>query len=75
MSQKLTDWFTSDVKPVHVGCYEVDDKDDMPGRWYAYWDGSKFCFRSTTPNEAFEGKDYPTMLGKLVSWRGLAVEP
>lgn len=75
MSKQLTDWFPADVKPVHIGCYQVDDKDCFPGSWYAYWDGFKFCYRGQTPQDAFQEKDCVTGLEPLVLWRGLAEKP
>lgn len=75
MSKKLTPWFKGDAKPKHIGVYEVDDKDGISGNWFAYWDGAKFCYRSTTPEDAYRERCFSTDCKPLVKWRGLAEKP
>ena len=38
---ELTDWFPKKIKPVYVGCYEVN-MDSWPWPTLAEWDGKKW---------------------------------
>lgn len=40
---KLGPWHPKDVKPVHVGVYEVDMK-DKDGRAFSRWNGDEWSF-------------------------------
>ena len=73
--QKLTQWFPADVKPVHVGVYEVLYQNGKYGKRYRYWDGKKFCYQSFDSQHAFDKRYSSTRLPKYVEWRGLSEQP
>lgn len=58
---KLTPWFPADVKPVHVGVYEVRGSNHM---WL--WNGSLWCSAGKIPW---------ICQGQYKVWRGLANPP
>lgn len=74
---KLTPWFQKNVKPVHVGVYEVDRTHaNKISAWYAYWNGEKFMFRSSvSPYDAYNNSNFPSIIGDYTTWRGLAEKP
>lgn len=72
MSEKLTPWFDSRVKPVHIGVYEVAPDASSP--WYSYWDGVYFQGLSRTIDEAIYAICEKWNHGPL-KWRGLAEKP
>lgn len=67
---KKTKWFPADVKPVHVGVYEI--RHTALPRGFAMWDGLRWshlmCERYEEPHfefSPFQDKE----------WRGLAEKP
>ena len=69
--QELTEWFPADVKPVHVGRYQVSNPwiDDWFGEFEEseqewFWDGSKWVDRHGRPSYRQDRK-----------WRGLRSKP
>jgi len=74
--EKLTPWFSAEVKPVHIGVYQVDDGDDIDGEWYAYYDGSRFGYRCwISAEDAYQSRMAKTDCKPMVAWRGLVVKP
>lgn len=64
-----TEWFPEDVKPVHIGAYEISYPRRHPSHGQvalqgmpAHWDGKKWCY-STCPESPLASQDRP--------WRGL----
>ncbi|VVE85150.1 hypothetical protein [Pandoraea sputorum] len=79
MSQKLTDWFPADVKPVHKGVYELGWEDE-DGRCFANWDGKKWGFAQwqffhTSEETCQIAANMPGVFAIQTRWRGLAEEP
>jgi hypothetical protein len=72
---KLTDWFPADVKPVHVGVYEVLYENGCFGSRYRYWNGVRFCYQCMNSQKAFQKRNNHTGLDAFVSWRGIAEKP
>lgn len=78
MNPKLTPWFPSTVKPVHVGVYRTNLFFSGRGYYkYSYWDGKKWGWSSTLKERAnpANGKDYGMSPNQCKQWRGLAVKP
>jgi hypothetical protein len=76
MAKRLTPWFPANVKPVHVGRYEVIRKDvsaSYPQRTKLLWDGADWRHTSTSGDPRYEG-GHADMSGKN-KWRGLASAP
>jgi len=48
---EMTDWFPADLKPVHIGVYEVRY---FPYGKYCLWDGKKWSWTNTTVNKAYK---------------------
>jgi hypothetical protein len=73
----VTQWFNKDQKPSRVGVYEVDDADcrGESVKWFAYWNGDKFGYRTFDAPDALILRKEPTALPRLTQWRGLAVKP
>lgn len=76
---KLTEWYPADVKPVHVGVYEVRNSRPLhyraQGRLlgrYRYWDGNNWM--TAAPDDIWHG---PSIMGThdTHQWRGLAQDP
>ena len=73
---KLTPWFPETVKPMRVGVYQVKLDWFNPRDWYAYWNGKRFCYRSSTgPDDALRARYCETALPRIAIWRGLAEKP
>lgn len=73
----VTQWFPKLTKPPVPGVYEVEPpiviKAIKPFRWFAYFDGVKFGYRTcVSPQAAFEDRNEETALPPDVKWRGLA---
>lgn len=75
----VTQWLSRKTPPVHIGVYQVNEKDGW--RPYAYWDGQKFGFRvgpdfyfhDRDPiKEAYRLRKSLTLLPAFVAWRGIA---
>lgn len=82
MSEKLTEWFAPDAKPMREGVYELD-WEDTDGRCFCKWFGSgwgdaKWVGLSGNGSiemaiiKADRSEIYSDM---AVRWRGLAEEP
>lgn len=71
---KLTEWYPPDVKPVHVGVYEVEWRSDISGRlwsFYNYFDGSKFSWGQAIAAYAEPTRTFPDQAG-VIRWRGVS---
>lgn len=75
--QKLGPWHPEDVKPVHVGVYEVDMKDE-DGRAFSKWDGEGWSlmkwerFGNRTMQGAIDRAFAEgSMVSGALSWRGV----
>lgn len=64
---EMTDWFPVNVKPTHVGVYEVRY---FPTGKYCLWDGKKWAWCQTTVNYAYK---YASTKGASQHkiWRGI----
>jgi hypothetical protein len=65
-ARDLTDWFTAEVKPVHVGVYECQSFDARKSAFQGIWNGEHWCL--------FEFPHMPFKHQRRL-WRGLAKEP
>lgn len=77
----LTKWFPPDIKPVHVGVYNVNNvnpKDPAAMcHLYAYWDGKRWGISEFSPEDAYFYKDdhfVNSQANQNKYWRGL-VDP
>lgn len=54
---KLTNWFSPDVKPVHVGAYNISNVNPedpcATNRLFAYWDGKRWGISEFSPEDAY----------------------
>jgi hypothetical protein len=51
--EAYSDWFPREVKPVHIGVYEVRVKaNGKIVRWFSYWNGLYWCLSASTPESA-----------------------
>jgi hypothetical protein len=63
-----TEWFPADVKPVHVGIYQVESYLFFGEVWHAHWDGKLWSTAYMLPeyvNEHEKGSNQDRI------WRGL----
>ena len=67
----LTPWFPHDVKPVHMGVYEVDLV-ALNRRFYAHWDGRQWGWWATNPATAAGKLHRQWKSTTLGQWRGIA---
>lgn len=68
---KVTQWFTSDIKPKHKGVYERSHP-FMPGLMpYSYWNGKHWGFSRSTPYVANMDKAKRSAYQDC-KWRGIA---
>lgn len=65
MSEKVTDWFPAEVKPVRVGWYEREYASDWLTRACDWWDGSRWILCSYFGDHIGQGNDDRR-------WRGLS---
>jgi hypothetical protein len=74
--QNLTKWFPPNVKPVHVGVYEVDMSQINPkfDAVFQHWNGAFFGHASTTAAAAFSWRNEISVEQEF-HWRGLAEKP
>lgn len=63
---KTTDWFPADVRPAHVGYYEVCYADDATGTEFLYWSGERWQYKENLEQAPLWG------FSREESWRGLA---
>lgn len=78
MTEILTRWYSSKVKPVRSGVYNVSCKDtDQSGTWYAYFDGMQWYLFAITIESAhyYFLKDCHQQDARTVTWRGIYKEP
>jgi hypothetical protein len=62
MSKKMTPWFPSRIKPVHVGVYETD----LDGYFgYSFWNGKRWGDTAHKPELANEWRGM-----QQKKWRG-----
>lgn len=73
----VTEWFRMPTKPMHIGVYQVqeefDGNDSLEGEgliWYSYWDGLKFNWWDTTPDDAELNRERSTSAVAHI-WRGV----
>lgn len=73
--QKLTPWFSIDIKPAHLGVYQFDDGALVYRRWF----GNGFGFSHSTPERASQVTrvTWKWRERRLAGcrWRGLAKDP
>lgn len=67
---KYTDWFPPEIKPVHVGVYELED---LPYPFH-YWDGARW-FGAGARGEKIRLYAEQVDYGCRVRWRGLSEKP
>lgn len=68
---QVTDWIPCTTPPVREGVYEVMQHNES-GPFYAYWDGARFSYRSTSsPDMAFEKRNSGSLYGVPERWRGV----
>lgn len=72
---ELTEWFSSEVKPVHIGVYETDTLSGSIGLGFAYWDGEKRGNSRTSPDNAKNNQGNWQNAYQNKKWRGLSQEP
>lgn len=65
---KLTEWYTSDIKPVRTGVYPV--KNSIGGIRYSRWYRNKWRFMHATVESAENEKSQSFNQAKI--WRGIA---
>lgn len=77
---KLTKWFPADVKPVHVGVYEMEPGDDYV--WggskgqFQHWNGERWGgYSSSARLAALSNCVNFTSMHQNRRWRGLAEKP
>jgi hypothetical protein len=68
MTDELTPWFPTSVKPARIGFYDVRERGVLLS-WRRWWDGS--IWRINSPDAM--SSSINTMDG--IEWRGLAKEP
>jgi hypothetical protein len=73
--EAYSDWFPREVKPVHIGVYEVRVKaNGKIVRWYSYWNGTFWGMSSNTPGAANVLRETPSDAAAHAGgfeWRGL----
>ena len=70
MPGNKTPWFSPEVKPEHIGVYEIDVDGDL---LYAYWTGDYWLPVAYSPQEAEEQVQTPAKNQAKV-WRGFTEE-
>lgn len=71
MSQKLTDWFPADVKPMRVGVYECKRSAYSVLK---HWNGVWFGAWGVSADDAYDRKEQKSV-SQDEEWRGLAQPP
>jgi hypothetical protein len=66
---KLTQWFSGDVKPVHIGVYERRLK-FTTDVYYSLWDGENWQWLYWTVKDAAASAGAPSAFQNL-PWRGV----
>jgi len=66
---KLTDWFSENVNPVHVGVYQVNR--DKQGIWFRHWNGSYWSLCAEKPAYAEAARTVKSP-APAFPWRGIA---
>jgi hypothetical protein len=64
---EMTDWFPIDVKPVHIGVYEV--KGFSTGK-YCLWNGKSWAWCQSTVRYAYKYASTKNA-SQLKNWRGI----
>jgi hypothetical protein len=69
----LTKWFPTDVKPVHIGVYEIKFHlyEDQWDQGYAYWNGKEWSNNRHTVKWAYINRDHIEGAIQEKKWRGL----
>ena len=67
----LTDWFSEDVNPVHVGVYQIDR--GSQGKWYRFWNGEFWALCGETIQTAYAAKVIKSP-APAFPWRGIYKE-
>jgi hypothetical protein len=65
---KYTPWFPPEIKPVHVGVYQVFN--DFT---YAYWGGKRWGYVELSVKQAVASKN-TKFASQYKTWRGLTTE-
>lgn len=73
--QRLTEWFSSDVKPLILGVYQTGYRENGLAD-YSYWDGKGWGLKIDSIDMAeFVYKKYRYAQSQNFKWRGLAEDP
>ena len=72
---KLTDWFPSNVNPVHLGVYETKQKNHFHGTRFQFWNGKFWCAYSNTAKDAASHSNSNKSAVQNPAWRGRANNP
>lgn len=70
---EMTEWFDEDIKPVHIGIYEV-----YVSGYYSYWNGEVWSFWNYSIKELLKTYELDLHAGnthEFLAWRGLADKP
>lgn len=78
MSATVTQWFSKDIGPVHIGVYQTKlvapiSRKTSNNKRFSYWDGFSWCDSRDTIDEATNVSWLPNDHSKV--WRGLASQP
>jgi hypothetical protein len=66
MKKQLTPWFSSSIKPVHVGVYETDIDGVAWSKGFSFWNGKCWGNTEDLPEWARDGIGV-----QCKKWRGL----
>ena len=74
---KLTSWFPANVKPVHIGVYEIAYHlfEDEWSNGFSYWNGKKWANSCCSIRSAYENRTWFEGAIQEKKWRGLAEQP
>lgn len=72
---KLTPYFPSDVKPVHIGVYEIYENRRNERPTFKHWNGKFWGFASRTIEDAQCSDTLGPSCIQKCQWRGVAKLP
>ena len=71
MSNEMTPWFPSHIKPVRVGVYQVNPKyHSVPKPVYAHWNGRHWGYFTEDIRRALNANTYELDASQEKEWRG-----
>lgn len=70
---KMTEWYSGDQKPTHVGAYHRDYMNIYPGGVrFCWWDGSQWCALAGSPDDALIAAERGLQsIRQFLPWRGV----